>query len=105
MLAVLAEFERRQTAERTRMALAHKRSKGEVYGPVPFGFREVEKRLEVVAVEAQIVAKVLRMRSAGKSYRMIADYLNTHGIAGKQGGRWYASTVSYLVARQTKVAA
>lgn len=105
MLAVLAEFERRQTAERTRMALAHKKSKGEIYGPVPFGFCEVERRLEVVAAEAQIVAKVLRMRTAGKSYRAIADYLNAHGIAGKQGGRWYASTVRYMVSRQDKVAA
>ena len=100
MLAVLADFERDQIGERTKMALAHKRAKGEVYGPIPFGFREVEKRLEVVATEAQIVAKVLRMRKAGRSYHAIADYLNDAGIAGKQGGRWYPSTVRYLVHRQ-----
>lgn len=100
MLAVLAEFERRQTAERTKMALAHKRAKGEVYGPIPFGFREVEQRLEVVAAEAQIVGKVMRMRTAGKSLAAIAGYLNEQGVVGKQGGRWYASTVRYLIQRQ-----
>jgi site-specific DNA recombinase len=105
MLAVLAEFERNQTAERTRTALAHKRASGEVYGPVPFGFRAVEQRLEAVAAEAQIVAKVLRMRSAGKSFAAIADYLNVQGISGKQGGRWYASTVRYLINRQQRAAA
>ena len=100
MLAVLTEFERRQTAERTRMALAHKRSRGEVYGPVPFGFREVGRRLEAVANESGIVAKALQMRSAGVSFQRIADHLNARGVAGKQGGRWYASTVRYLIGRQ-----
>jgi len=100
MLAVLAEFERRQTAERTRMALGHKRSRGEVYGPVPFGFREAGQRLEEVPGESRIVAKILQMRSAGASFRGIADHLNARGVAGKQGGKWYASTVRYMIARQ-----
>src|SRR3954465_7317622 len=38
LLAVLAEFERDLVAERTRTALAHKRSKSERIGQVPYGF-------------------------------------------------------------------
>ena len=30
----------------------------------------------------------------------IADKLNAQGIEGKRGGRWYASTVRYLIQRQ-----
>ena len=38
MMAVLAEFERDQISERTSTAMAHKKSKGERVGTVPFGF-------------------------------------------------------------------
>jgi hypothetical protein len=85
--------------------LAHKRASNEVYGPVPFGYRAVDQRLETVAGEAQVIAKVLRMRSSGKSFAAIADYLNDQGIAGKQGGRWHPSTVRYMINRQQQIAA
>lgn len=38
MLAVLAEFERDQISERVSTVVAHKRSKGERVGQVPFGY-------------------------------------------------------------------
>jgi site-specific DNA recombinase len=100
MLAVLSEFEREQIGERTRFALAHKKSKGEKYGPVPFGYREMEGRLIEVSVEAQAVAAIVRMRQSGLPYRQIAARLNTGGITGKRGGQWHASTVRYVINRQ-----
>lgn len=100
MLAVLSEFERDQVAERTKAALAHKKSKGEKYGPVPFGFCDIEGRLVEVREEAQVVAKVMEMREAGHTLREIAAKLNDDGIQGKKGGVWHASTVSYVINRQ-----
>ena len=100
MLAVLSEFERDVIAERTRTALSHKKAQGEVYAPVPFGFEAIEGRLRVVKEEARIVAEVIRLREAGATLAGIADTLNERGIEGKRGGRWYASTVSYLLKRQ-----
>lgn len=100
MLALLAEFERGLISERTKMALAQKKANGEVYAPVPFGFQAVEGRLVEVQKEAETVAEVLRRREAGHSYGEIATYLNEAGIKGKRGGRWYPSTVHYLVKRQ-----
>ena len=100
MLAVLADFERDQIGERTKMALAHKRAKGEVYAPTPFGFDAVDGRLVEVQHEAHIVSDILRQREAGTSLAKIADQLNARGIGGKRGGRWYASTVRYLIGRQ-----
>lgn len=100
MLAVLADFERDQIGERTKMALAHKKAKGEIYAPVPFGFEAVEGRLREVKQEAMVVAEILRRREAGESLGDIADSLNAQGIAGKRGGRWHASTVRYLIQRQ-----
>ena len=100
MLAVLAEFERRQIAERTRTALAHKKSVGEVYAPTPFGYEAVEGRLREVKAEARIVAEILKRRGAGDTLAEIADDLNARGVPGKRGGRWHPSTVRYLVNRQ-----
>lgn len=100
MLAVLSEFEREQIGERTKMALAHKKAKGEKYGPVPFGYEEVEGRLIEVRLEAQAVAEIVRMREKGLAYRQIAERLNVNGISGKRGGQWHASTVRYLINRQ-----
>ena len=100
MLAVLAEFERDVISERTTAALAHKKQSGEKYAPVPFGFREVEGRSVTVESEALVVARILRDRKAGRTLVEIAEALNTKGIQGKRGGRWYASTVRYLIQRQ-----
>ena len=100
MLAVLADFERDQIGERTRMALAHKKAQSEVYGTTPFGFNAVEGRLVEVRAESEIVSEILSHREAGASLLKIAESLNAAGIGGKRGGRWYASTVSYLIRRQ-----
>ena len=97
MLAVMAEFERDVIAERTRNALAHKKATGEVYAPTPFGYEAVEGRLREVKSEARIVAEILKRRAAGDTLAEIAEDLNARGVPGKRGGRWYPSTVRYLV--------
>jgi site-specific DNA recombinase len=99
LLASFAEFERDQTSERTKLALAHKRAQGLVYARVPFGFTEVEGRLVRVKAEARILATILRDREAGRPYGQIADALNRDGVKGKRGGRWYASTIRQMVKR------
>ena len=100
MLAVLSDFERDQIGERTKMALAHKKAKGEVYAPVPFGFDAIEGRLVEVKRESRIVAEIMRQRAAGVSMNEIASNLNAQGIQGKRGGKWFASTVRYVIQRQ-----
>jgi len=100
LLAVLSEFERDLVGERTKAALAHKKAQGQKYGPVPFGFTEIEGRLVEVRREAQAVAEIVRMRKHGIAYGQIAVRLNTDGVTSKKGGQWYASTVRYVVNRQ-----
>ena len=100
MLAVLAEFEREQIGERTRMALAHKKANGDVYAATPFGFDAIAGRLVEVKRESAIIADILKMREAGASLADIANNLNASGIEGKRGGKWFPSTVRYLIQRQ-----
>lgn len=100
MLAVLAEFERDVISERTTMALAHKKAAGEKYAPVPFGYREIEGRLEKVEAEALVVTEVIRRRAGGETLQSIADSLNDRGIKGKRGGKWHPYTIKYMIDRQ-----
>lgn len=97
MLAVLNEFERDLVSERTKAVLAHKKAKGEKYGTVPFGYREVDGRLVEVPKELKILSDISVMREQGKTLRFIANHLNEQGIKGKNGGVWYASTISYIL--------
>lgn len=100
MLAVLAEFEREQVSERTCMTMAHKKASGEAYCGAPFGFEAIAGRLIEVKRESAIVADILKMREAGASLADIANNLNAKGIEGKRGGKWFPSTVRYLIQRQ-----
>jgi len=47
--------------------------------------------------EAKIVRDILATRKRGATLASIADTLNAKGIAGKRGGKWYPSTVAYIV--------
>lgn len=100
LISAFNQLERDITSERTTMALRHKKANGEKYSTVPFGYKEIDKRLVVVEKESKAVAEVLKQRKEGKTLVEIANWLNSNGITGKKGGQWYASTVRYLINRQ-----
>ena len=64
LIAALGQMERKVIGERTKAALAHKKANGEKYAPVPFGYAEVNRRLEVVKHEADLVAEIFSKRAA-----------------------------------------
>jgi DNA invertase Pin-like site-specific DNA recombinase len=81
VLATFAHFERRLIGERTRAALAVKKSQGVRLG-------------RPVLVSASTAQRIGRWRASGCSYQAIADALNAAGEPTAHGGRrWYASTV------------
>jgi site-specific DNA recombinase len=104
MLAVLAEFERDQIAERTRLGLAEKRRRGEkTGGRVPFGYRAEDRGGTLVlvedATEQATLAEARRLQAAGLSLRAIGAELTSRGMAPKAGGRWHAKTLRDAMAR------
>ena len=99
LIAALGQMERKVIGERTKAALAHKKAIGEKYAPVPFGYEEINKRLEVVKHEADLVAEIFSKRASGETLQSIALALNEQGVIGKQGGKWYASSVSCILKR------
>jgi len=97
MMAGFAELERNLIAERTALALAHKKAHREAYSPTPYGFNRVEELLKENDQEQRILAQIFAWRENGWSLRKIAGELSRQGVPTKQGGWWYASTVSYLL--------
>ena len=84
-LAVFAQFERRLIGERTKNALAVKRSQGVTLGRPRSLPEEVRNRIE-------------QMHSSGASLSAIARELTEEGVPTAHGGkRWYPSTVKSML--------
>lgn len=85
VMATFAQFERRIIGQRTKDALAVKRSQG-----VRLGRPRI--------LPSHVVQQIKRMRIKGKSYREIAEALDGKGIPTAQGGRcWYPATVRKIL--------
>lgn len=87
VMATFAQFERRLIGQRTKDALAVKKSQGYRLGR-PSG------------IPPLVLAEIEAMRASGSSWRTIAADLNSRRVPTSQGGkRWYASTVQQAVLR------
>jgi DNA invertase Pin-like site-specific DNA recombinase len=84
MMATFSQFERRLISQRTKDALAVKRSQGVQLG---------RPRL----LPDEVVARIKSERAERRTYTAIAEGLNVDGVATAQGGReWYPSTVAKI---------
>ena len=107
MLAVLAEFERDQVSERTRMALAHKRTNGQrISGNLPFGYDLAPDRATLTENpdEQAILADIRAARASGRSLRWIADDLNRRNVPTKTGARWSHQVLAKMLKRMDTAA-
>lgn len=96
-MVVLNEFERDQVAERTASVLQHNRARLEAYSPTPYGYTGIWTTLIIDETEQGVLRRIRQTREEGVSLRKIADALNRGGVPAKNGGRWYASTVRYIL--------
>jgi DNA invertase Pin-like site-specific DNA recombinase len=81
VLISFAQYERRLIGQRTKDALAVKRSQGVKLG-------------RTSTLPAAVRRRIARDRARGLSYRAIADRLNAAGVPTGQGGQeWYPMTV------------
>ena len=98
MLAAVAEFERKLTAERNRETARHLKANGRVCGKVPYGHDRHGNRLVKNTTEQRTIRQILRWRSKEWSYQRIADALNAKGIPTKNNARkgWQAATVFFV---------
>ncbi len=81
----------------TALALRDKRDKGEAYGTTPYGYSREGTALRPHRAELATVARIRELSADGASLSGIARRLNADAVPTKRGGRWYASTVRYLL--------
>ena len=100
VLMSVAQWEREAIGERTRDALAHKKSKGERVGQLPFGHK-TEDGVNLVEDEAEqdAIKNVEELRECGLSCRAIAEEMNARGIKTKGNGKWHETTVRRILKR------
>jgi DNA invertase Pin-like site-specific DNA recombinase len=103
--AALAEKERAMISDRTRVALAQRKSQGAVLGNrTNLAEAQAKGAAAIQATADTFAAKVLpivRHIEAGgvKGSRAIAAALNARGERTARGGEWHATTVRNLLAR------
>lgn len=101
VLAAIAQIERDLISERTKTALQFKRSRGDLAGGVPYGYKAIGKKKEAKLVrcdsEFGILKLILNLHLKHFSYNGIASYLNRESIKSRCGGKWYAQTVKSII--------
>lgn len=81
MMIVFSQLERRLIGQRTKDALAVKRSQGVRLGRPP-------------ELSAEVVARIVRERDGGSTWAAIGERLEAEGVPTAHGGRtWWPSTV------------
>jgi DNA invertase Pin-like site-specific DNA recombinase len=93
MMAGFAEFERGLISERTSAALQHKKRNNNIYGKVPFGKKQVDKKLIDDISEMNAIDDIISMRMAGKSLLQITKNLNNRNF----GRIFYPSTIQCIL--------
>ncbi len=102
LLAVLAEFERDLTSERTKTALQHKKANGQRVGSIPYGFDLAEDGVTLVEnpEEQAIIEEIHAMRSRGMKLKQIAADLTEQSIPTKTGNtHWGHQAIARILSR------
>jgi site-specific DNA recombinase len=106
VLAALAQMERDQLAERTRMALQHKKNQGAKLGGAPTGWKKVagpDGKLTALEYDKEgqaIVRRIRLLRESGCTYQVIVTMLMEAGILTPRGSaRWNVGTLHKMLRR------
>lgn len=99
VLAMLAQFERDITGERTKAVLDMKRKDGKVFNHTPFGFDRDGDRFVENPQEQKAIELIIRMRGNGESFRDIALELELLGIKPKNSDSWQPMSVKKICDR------
>lgn len=86
ILVTFAQYEREVIAERIRDKMSASRKKGLwVGGVTPFGYRVLNKHLEIVPEQAEIVKRMFQRYSETASVKQVCDELTDGGIRTRTG--------------------
>lgn len=97
MQAFMGEMERRQIKHRTKRAMEHKKSHGQVVGSIPYGYRREGKDLVPDIEEQRIVRSVNDMYQSGMRLSEIVGTLNSEQMTTRDNNPWSPQQVKRLI--------
>lgn len=98
MFAAMAELEASTITERVMSGKSQKAAEGGYNGSqCPLGYEYSADGFTVVPGPAESVQSVFAMFVDGMGLSAIANQLNNAGATTAKGGKWYASTVKYIL--------
>jgi site-specific DNA recombinase len=97
LMMTVFQWEREVISERTKVALQHKKSKGQPLGSAKFGENLTKDNLLPNSDQQQIINLIIQLRSDGNTLQQIADYLNENHYLTKRNKQWYPKTVKNVI--------
>ena len=102
MMELLDQYQRLEIALKLKRGKMNKAKQGRFTGGrTPLGYKKVEvdnkSDIAIDEDEAEIIAMIHKLRRSGLSMQSIADRLNKNQVPTKRGGKWYASTIQYIL--------
>lgn len=95
--ALTAEYEKNIISERTSTVLQHKKKNGKQYTGAIFGFDKKDGELVENIEEMTWINRIFGLREGGLSLQGIADKLNEAKVKPKNNGKFYPSTIKYIL--------
>jgi DNA invertase Pin-like site-specific DNA recombinase len=97
-LDAIAQFDNTLRAERTRLGKLQRVRSGYWHGgPPPFGYRLVDRKLEVEPTEAKWVAHMFKLSAGGASPAQIKQELDANGVTARRGGLWTIGSIAAML--------
>jgi site-specific DNA recombinase len=102
MMELLDQYQRLEIALKLKRGKMNKARQGRFAGGrTPLGYKKVEVEnksdIGINEDEAKIITTILRLRKQRLSMQSIATHLNSNQVPTKNGGRWHASTIDYIL--------
>jgi site-specific DNA recombinase len=98
ILSSLAEEESASISQNSKWSIQKRYQNGTfIIGYPPYGYANINGRMEIVPEEAEIVKQMFDSFLSGMSTSAIADDLNERNIRTKKGGYWRARTVNAIL--------
>jgi site-specific DNA recombinase len=99
VLMSVSQWEREAISERTKTAMAHKKSQGQRVGAIPYGFTLAEDGSTLLpdAAEQAMVAQMTTAHARGLSLRAIAAELARQGLLNRQGNIFSPTQIARIL--------
>lgn len=97
MLEAMAEYYSLNLAEEVKKGMTEKAERGEWQTYAPFGYKIVDKKLEILDEQASVVKMIFNDFINGEGYLFIAKKVNEMGYRTRFGNKFENRTIEYIL--------